>query len=58
MPLVDSEGRSFVDWVNGGGPVLLGYRNPAVEAAIRSQLPAGPLLSLMHPIELDVAAAC
>ncbi len=53
--LVDVDGRSFVDWVNGGGPVLLGYRHPAVEKAIRSQLAEGPTLSLMHPVELDVA---
>jgi glutamate-1-semialdehyde 2,1-aminomutase len=54
--LVDSEGRSFVDWVNGGGPVLLGYGHPTVEEAIRSQLGAGPTLSLMHPVELDVSS--
>jgi radical SAM protein with 4Fe4S-binding SPASM domain len=53
--LVDSSGRKFVDWVSGGGPVILGYRHPAVEEAIRAQLAAGPTLSLPHPIQLDVA---
>jgi glutamate-1-semialdehyde 2,1-aminomutase len=54
--LIDSTGRSFVDWFNGGGPVILGYRHPAVEAAIEAQLAAGPTMSLMHRVELEVAA--
>ena len=56
--LIDSEGRSFVDWTNGGGPVILGYNHPAVEEAVRAQLAhkAGPTLTLMHPVELEVAS--
>ena len=54
--LVDSAGRSFVDWIGGGGPVLLGYRHPAVEEAIKSQLAAGPTLTLMHTVEVEVAS--
>src|SRR5262245_42539785 len=53
--LFDSTGQSFVDWVNGWGAVLLGHRRPEVEDAIRSQLAAGPTLSLMHPVEVEVA---
>lgn len=53
--LTDSAGRTFVDWVGGGGPVLLGYRHPGVEDAIRAQLAAGPTMTLMHPIEVEVA---
>jgi glutamate-1-semialdehyde aminotransferase len=52
---VDSTGQSFVDWVNGWGPVMLGYRRPEVEQAIVQQLACGPTLSLMHPIEVEVA---
>ena len=55
--IVDESGRVFIDWANAWGPVLLGYRHPAVEAAIREQLEAGPTMSLMHPVELDVARA-
>ncbi|MBI3847794.1 MAG: aminotransferase class III-fold pyridoxal phosphate-dependent enzyme [Planctomycetes bacterium] len=51
----DSTGQSFVDWVNGWGPVLLGYRHPDVERAIVAQLEAGPTLSFMHPLEVEVA---
>ena len=55
--IVDESGRTFIDWANAWGPVLLGYRHPAVEQAIRDQLEAGPTMSLMHPVELDVARA-
>jgi glutamate-1-semialdehyde 2,1-aminomutase len=54
--LIDSEGRKFIDWVNGGGPVILGYRHPAVTEAIATQLPVGPTLTLAHAIEVEVAA--
>jgi glutamate-1-semialdehyde 2,1-aminomutase len=53
--LIDTRGRSFVDWSNGWGTVLLGYRHPKVEYAITSQLEAGPTVSLMHPVEVEVA---
>lgn len=51
--LTDTAGRTYVDWF--GAPVLLGYRHPAVEEAIRTQLSEGPTLSLTHPIEVEVA---
>ncbi len=53
--IIDSTGRESIDWTNGWGPVLLGYRHPTVEAAIRRQMTAGPTLSLMHPIEVELA---
>ena len=53
--IVDSTGRQLIDWVNGWGPVLLGYRNSEVEQAIADQLKAGPTLSLMNPVEIQVA---
>jgi len=54
--LFDTTGQAFVDWVNGWGPVMLGYRHPDVEAAIKAQIPEGPIFSLMHPIEVEVAS--
>jgi glutamate-1-semialdehyde aminotransferase len=53
--LFDAHGRSYVDWMMAWGPVVLGYRHPAVERAIAAQLRDGPLLSLLHPIEVEVA---
>lgn len=54
--LKDSTGRTFVDWTSAFGPMILGYRRPEVEAAIREQLSAGPMLPLMHSVELEVAS--
>jgi len=53
--LWDTSGVEYVDWMMGWGPVVLGYRDPTVEAAIREQLAEGPLLSLTHPLEIEVA---
>lgn len=53
--ITDSTGRTYLDWSNGWGPVMLGHRFPPVEAAITAQLAAGPTLSLMHPLEVEVA---
>lgn len=53
--MVDSTGQAYIDWVNGWGPTILGYRHPEVEAAIVEALRAGPSVSLMHPVEVEVA---
>lgn len=53
--LWDTNGQRYVDWIMGWGAVLLGYRHPGVEAAIRQQLTEGPLLSLLHRVEVEVA---
>lgn len=51
----DSMGRVYVDWVNTGGPVILGHNRPEVAQAITGQLTAGPSLPLMHSLEVEVA---
>ena len=53
--ITDSVGQSYIDWMNGWGPVLVGYNRDEVSTAIRNQLGAGPTLSLMHPLEVEVA---
>ena len=52
--LWDTSGCEYIDWMMGWGPVVLGYRHPAVEAAIAAQLAEGPLFSLTHPLEIEV----
>jgi glutamate-1-semialdehyde 2,1-aminomutase len=37
--------------------VLLGYRHPEVEEAMIEQMKAGPMVSLSHPVEVEVAEA-
>jgi glutamate-1-semialdehyde 2,1-aminomutase len=51
----DVDGNEFLDYPMALGPVLLGYRDPGVDAAIRAQLDDGIVFTLPHPIEVEVA---
>jgi glutamate-1-semialdehyde 2,1-aminomutase len=42
----DVDGNEYVDWMCSYGPMILGYRNPAVDAAVREQMELGDTLSL------------
>lgn len=50
-----SDGREFIDLAIALGAVTLGYQQPDIEAAVADQLSDGPLFSLSHPLETDVA---
>ena len=49
------EGRWYVDYRSALGPIILGYRHEAVEAAVREQMEKGVLFSMASPIEVEVA---
>ena len=51
----DADGREFIDFRNGLGPVTLGYQFPAVDTAIRKQLKQGIVFGHPHPLECEVA---
>src|SRR5437773_2171052 len=51
----DVDGNEYVDYVNGLGPISLGYGYPAVDEAIRAQLAQGILAGLLWPAEVEVA---
>lgn len=51
----DVEGREFIDFRNGLGPVTLGYGYPAVTEAIRRQLDDGIIYGHPHILECEVA---
>jgi glutamate-1-semialdehyde 2,1-aminomutase/spore coat polysaccharide biosynthesis protein SpsF len=51
----DVDGNEYLDYPMALGPVLLGYAEPAVDAAIRAQLDDGITFTLMHPLEVEVA---
>ncbi len=51
----DVDGNEWVDYPMALGPVILGYCEPVVDDAIRSQLDDGITFSLMHPLEVEVA---
>lgn len=47
--------RWFIDYRSSLGPIILGYRHPAVDAAVRAQLDKGVLFSMASPVEAEVA---
>jgi len=53
--VTDVDGNQFLDFTMGVGPLILGYAEPVVDAAIRAQLEDGITFSLMHPLEVEVA---
>ena len=53
----DTEGRSYIDYPCALGPMVLGYRDPDVDAAVMDQLALGTTFSLANPLEVTVAEA-
>ena len=51
----DVDGRWFIDYRSALGPILLGYRHLAVEAAVRAQMEKGVLFSMASPLEVELA---
>lgn len=51
----DVDGNEYVDLVCGLLPVVLGYADPDVDAAIRAQLDEGISFSLASPLEMELA---
>lgn len=51
----DADGNSYIDHVLGLLPVILGYSDPDVDAAIRAQLEDGITFSLAHPKEIELS---
>jgi glutamate-1-semialdehyde aminotransferase len=51
----DVDGNEYVDYVMGLASVTLGYAHPAVDAAVTRQLQRGSILSLPHPLEVEVS---
>lgn len=51
----DLDGNEYMDCAMALGPVILGYKDPDVDAAVRIQLEAGVSFSLPHPLEVEVA---
>jgi glutamate-1-semialdehyde 2,1-aminomutase len=56
--ITDEDGNTYVDYVMGQGPLILGHRHPAVVDAITETLrERGSLFSLAHDLEGQAAAA-
>jgi len=53
----DLDGREFIDYRAALGPVVLGYRHPRIDEAVRRQMEKGVLFSMASPIEAEAAEA-
>ncbi len=53
----DVDGNEYVDYLMALGPIVLGYDDPDVTAAVQRQLADGVIFSLPHPLEVEVAEA-
>ncbi len=53
--VTDVDGNEYIDYVLGLLPVVLGYRDPDVDAAIRAQLDKGISFSLATELEAELA---
>jgi glutamate-1-semialdehyde 2,1-aminomutase len=51
----DVDGKPYTDFVNGLLSVMLGYKDPDVDKAIRNQLDSGITFSMPHRLEMQVA---
>jgi glutamate-1-semialdehyde 2,1-aminomutase len=51
----DADGNEYIDLIAGLLPVLLGYRDPDVDAAIKEQLDRGISFSLATELEVELA---
>ena len=51
----DLDGRWWLDYRSALGPIILGYRHPVVDDAVRAQMDKGVLFSMASPLELTVA---
>ena len=54
--LTDVDGNRYTDFLQAGGPTLLGSNHPAVRAAVEKTLDeSGPVTGLLHESELKLA---
>lgn len=51
----DLDGREYIDYPCALGPVVLGYGDAEVDAAVHAQVDLGPVFSLGNPLEVEVA---
>ena len=53
----DADGREYIDFLIGSGPMFLGHAHPAVTRAVMEQLPRGTTFFANNPHGIALAAA-
>ena len=51
----DVDGNEYVDWMSGVGPIILGYADEVVDAAVKEQIDRGGTSSLVHEAQVELA---
>jgi glutamate-1-semialdehyde 2,1-aminomutase/spore coat polysaccharide biosynthesis protein SpsF len=51
----DIDGNKYIDYPMALGPIVLGHNYPPVNEAVQKQMEQGMVLSLPHPLEVEVA---
>ncbi len=53
----DSEGREYIDYLLGSGPMFIGHAHPDTTAAVLAQIPLGTTFFANNPAGIHLAAA-
>ncbi len=53
----DTEGRDYIDYLLGSGPMFIGHAHPAVTAAVMEQVPRGTTFFANNPAGIRLAEA-
>lgn len=53
----DTEGREYIDYLIGSGPMFIGHAHPAVTEAVLAQVPLGTTYFANNPSGIELAAA-
>ncbi|MBF8281066.1 MAG: hypothetical protein HW383_839, partial [Candidatus Magasanikbacteria bacterium] len=53
--LWDTDGKKYLDLMLALGPMIFGYANPRINAAVKAQMDKGTIYSLPSPLELALA---
>ncbi len=51
----DVDGNEYVDWMSGVGPIILGYADEVVDAAVKEQIERGGICSIVHESAVELA---
>ena len=51
----DVDGNEYVDWFSAVGPIVLGYANDVVDAAVKEQIERGSIYSIVHESAVELA---
>ena len=51
----DVDGNEYVDWMSAVGPIILGYADDVVDAAVREQIERGSVYSIVQESSVELA---